>query len=389
MAKRCYYEILGVARTVDDSELKSAFRKKAMEHHPDRNQGDADAEGRFKEVNEAYSVLSDGQKRAAYDRYGHEGVSGQGGFGGAGGFSGQGGFGGFEDIFSAVFGEDVFGGGGRRQSGPQRGADVRYDYEISLEQAYAGAEVELSVPTTMTCEVCNGSGAKEGTKPQTCNTCGGHGQVRSSNGFFSVTRTCPTCQGQGQVIRDPCRACHGHGQVKQTKKLKVKIPAGVDDGTRIMLRGEGQAGPRGGPKGDLYVFLSVAAHDIFERDGLDLHCSIPVPMTTAILGGEIEVPCLIGGANCDGECKLEVSVPEGAQTGHKVRLKGKGMPAVQGRQKGDLIVELFVETPKNLTSAQKELMKQFASLAEAQSYAQSQSFVNRAKKFWDNITGTA
>jgi molecular chaperone DnaJ len=392
MAKRCYYEILGVARTVDDGELKSAFRKKAMEHHPDRNHGDEHAESRFKEVNEAYSILSDAQKRAAYDRYGHEGVSNQGFGQGQGGFGGGAqGFGGFEDIFSAVFGEDIFGGGGGRRgpSGPQRGPDVRYDYEITLEQAYSGAEVELSVPTTMTCEVCHGSGAKEGSKPATCSTCAGHGQVRSSNGFFSVTRTCPTCNGSGEVIRDPCRACSGHGQVRTTKKLKVKIPAGVDDGARILLKGEGQAGPKGGPKGDLYIFLGVADHEIFERDGLDLHCAIPVPMATAVLGGNIDVPCLVGGINCDGECKLSVSVPEGAQTGHKVRLKSKGMPTVNGRQRGDLIVELFIETPKGLSAQQKELMRQFVALSEEQSYAQSQGFVNKAKRFWDNITGTA
>ncbi|MDC7682983.1 molecular chaperone DnaJ [Asticcacaulis sp. BYS171W] len=384
---RDYYEILGVARDADDATLKSAFRKKAMEHHPDRNQGDDQAETRFKEVNEAYSVLSDGNKRAAYDRFGHAGVNGQGGGGGFGG--GPQGFGNVEDIFSEMFG-DMFGGGGRRQNnGPQRGADVRYDYEITLEQAYQGADVELNVPTTLTCEVCNGSGAKAGTKPVTCTTCGGHGRVRTSNGFFQVERGCPTCNGSGQMIKEPCTNCHGHGQVRANRKLNVRIPAGVDDGARIRLSGEGQAGAKGGPKGDLYIFLSVGEHDIFERDGADLHCMIPVPMTTAVLGGEVEVPCLMGGENCDGTCKLGVQIPEGAQTGHKVKIKGKGMPVLNSKHKGDLIVELFVETPKGLSARQKELMQEFAEIAEAQSYAQSQGFMHKAKRFWDDITGTA
>jgi molecular chaperone DnaJ len=376
MSKRDYYEVLGVERTVDEVTLKTAFRKKAMEHHPDRNQGDPEAEARFKEVNEAYSVLSDAQKRAAYDRYGHAGMNGQNGFGG-GGFGGAG-FSNVEDIFSEMFG-DIFGQQRRGPSGPQRGADVRYDYEITLEQAYQGDEIEIVVPTTMTCEACHGSGAKPGTKPSTCMTCGGQGRVRASNGFFAVERTCPTCNGQGTIIKEPCTECRGHGQVRQNKNLKVRIPAGVDDGARILLKGEGQAGPKGGPKGDLYIFLSVAEHDIFERDGLDLHCSSPVPMTTAILGGE----------NCDGQCKLEVAIPEGAQTGHKVKLKGRGMPGLNSKQKGDLIVELFVETPKHLNARQKELMREFAAISEAQSYAQSQGFMHKAKRFWDDITGTA
>ncbi|ESQ90612.1 molecular chaperone DnaJ [Asticcacaulis sp. AC460] len=386
MSKRCYYEVLGVERTADEASLKAAFRKKAMEHHPDRNQGDAGAETRFKEVNEAYGVLSDGQKRAAYDRYGHAGMNGQSA--GGGGFHGNSqGFSNVEDIFSEMFG-DIF-GQQRRPSGPQRGSDVRFDYEISLEQAYKGAEVEITVPTTFTCESCKGSGAKAGTKPSTCMTCGGQGRVRTSNGFFAVERSCPACNGQGSVIKDPCPDCRGHGQVRQNKTMKVNIPAGVDDGARILLRGEGQAGGKGGPKGDLYIFLSVADHEIFERDGLDLHCSIPVPMTTAILGGVLEVPCLMGGQNCDGQCKLEVTVPEGAQTNHKVKLKGRGMPGLNSKQKGDLIVELFVETPKHLNPRQKELMKEFAAISEAQSYAQSQGFMHKARRFWDDITGAA
>ncbi|MDI7775963.1 molecular chaperone DnaJ [Asticcacaulis sp. EMRT-3] len=394
MSKRCYYEVLEVERGCDDGVLKSAFRKKAMLHHPDRNQGDAEAEARFKEVNEAYSVLSDAQKRAAYDRFGHAGVNGsqgggQGGFGG--GFAGGAGFSNVEDIFSEMFG-DIFGQQGQRRGGPQspqRGPDVRFDYEITLEQAYKGAEIEITVPTTMTCETCSGSGAKAGSRPQTCQTCAGHGRVRTSNGFFAVERACPTCGGQGQTIKEPCATCHGHGQVRHDKDLKVRIPAGVDDGARILLKGEGQAGFKGGPKGDLYIFLSVTEHDLFERDGLDLHCSIPVPMATAVLGGVLDVPCLMGGENCDGQCKLEVAIPEGAQTGHKVKLKGRGMPGLNSRAKGDLIVELFIETPKNLNARQKELMKEFSAISEAQSYSQSQGFVHRARRFWDDITGTA
>jgi molecular chaperone DnaJ len=388
MSKRCYYEVLGVERTVDEVTLKTAFRKKAMEHHPDRNHGDAGAETRFKEVNEAYSILSDGNKRAAYDRFGHDGVNGGGGAGGFGGFGGGAGFSNVEDIFSEMFG-DIFGQQQRRPGGPQRGADVRFDYEITLEQAYRGADVEITVPTTQTCESCHGSGAKAGTRPQTCSTCGGHGRVRASNGFFAVERACPACNGQGQTIKEPCPDCRGHGQVRKNRDLKVRIPAGVDDGARILLKGEGQAGAKGGPKGDLYIFLSVAEHDLFERDGLDLHCSIPVPMATAILGGVMDVPCLMGGENCDGQCKLEVVIPEGAQTGHKVKLKGRGMPGLNSRAKGDLIVELFVETPKNLNARQKELMREFAEISEAQSYAQSQGFMRRARRFWDDITGAA
>ena len=294
MTKRCYYEVLEVERTVDEVALKAAFRKKAMAHHPDRNQGDPDAEVRFKEVNEAYSVLSDAQKRAAYDRFGHAGMNGQSAGGGFNGFAGGAqGFNNVEDIFSEMFG-DIF-GQQRRSSGPQRGADVRFDYEVTLEQAYKGADVEITIPTTLTCEACHGNGAKPGTKPQTCSTCAGHGRVRTSNGFFAVERTCPTCQGQGQTIKDACAECQGHGQINKRKTLNIRVPAGVDDGARILLRGEGQAGAKGGPKGDLYIFISLADHDIFERDGLDLHCSIPVPMATAVMGGEMEVPCLMGG----------------------------------------------------------------------------------------------
>ncbi|USQ95967.1 molecular chaperone DnaJ [Caulobacter sp. RL271] len=383
---RDYYEILGVTRTIDEAGLKSAFRKLAMEHHPDRNGGCENATGRFKEINEAYSVLSDPQKRAAYDRFGHAGVNG----GGAGGFGGQQGFDAsdiFNDVFGDVFGE-MFGGGRRQSNGPQRGQDLRYDLEISLEQAYAGAEVEIKVPAAMTCEVCEGSGAKPGTNPTVCGTCGGAGRVRATQGFFAVERGCPRCGGSGRLVLDPCQNCNGHGQVRRERILSVRIPAGVDDGARIRLAGEGDAGARGGPRGDLYIFLSVTPHELFERDGLDLLCTVPVPMTTAALGGEIEAPCLLGGETCDGQCKISVSVPEGAQTGKTVRLKGKGMPSLRSRQRGDLVVELFVETPTHLSARQKELMRELAGLCGEKQNPKSANFVGKAKRFWEEVTGS-
>ena len=385
---RDYYEVLGVERTIDAAGLKSAYRKLAMQHHPDRNGGCEDSMARFKEISEAYSVLSDDQKRAAYDRFGHAGVNGGGGnpFG-----QGGAGFADVNDIFSQVFGDafgDVFGGraGGGRQSGPRRGSDLRYDLEITLEQAYRGAEVEIGVPTTATCETCDGSGAKQGTKPVTCTTCQGAGRVRQANGFFQVERTCPRCGGQGQMIAEPCTTCHGHGQVRKTRKLQLKVPAGVDDGSRIRLSGEGDAGQRGGPRGDLYVFVSVKPHELFERDNLDLLVTVPVSMPTAALGGEIEAPCLVSDA-CDGRCKAAVAVPAGSQTGKTVRIKGKGMPHLNGRQRGDLVVELFVETPTELTARQKELLEELAaSLGETQTPRNS-SFAGKAKRFWADILG--
>ncbi len=384
---RDYYEILGVERTVDAAGLKSAYRKLAMQHHPDRNGGCEEAMARFKEISEAYSVLSDEQKRAAYDRFGHAGVNGGGGnpFG-----AGGAGFADVNDIFSQVFGEafgDVFGGRtGRSQAGPRRGSDLRYDLEITLEQAYKGADVEIAVPTTAACETCEGSGAKPGTKPVTCTTCQGAGRVRTANGFFQVERTCPRCGGQGQMIAEPCGTCHGHGQVRKNRKLQLKVPAGVDDGSRIRLSGEGDAGQRGGPRGDLYVFISVTPHELFERDNLDLLVTVPVPMTVAALGGEIDAPCLVSDA-CDGRCKQSVAVPAGAQTGKTVRIKGKGMPHLNGRQRGDLVVELFVETPTDLTAHQKELLQELAaSLGESQT-PRNTSFAGKAKRFWADILG--
>jgi molecular chaperone DnaJ len=282
----------------------------------------------------------------------------------------------------------MFGGGRRPSNGPQRGQDLRYDLEITLEQAYAGAEVEIKVPAAMTCEVCEGSGAKPGTSPTVCGTCGGAGRVRATQGFFAVERGCPRCGGSGRLVLDPCSNCHGHGQVRRERILSVRIPAGVDDGARIRLAGEGDAGARGGPRGDLYIFLSVAPHELFERDGLDLLCTVPVPMTTAALGGEIEAPCLLGGESCDGQCKVMVQVPEGAQTGKTVRLKGKGMPSLRSRQRGDLVVELFVETPTHLSARQKELMRELAGLCGEKQNPKSANFVGKAKRFWEEVTGS-
>ena len=381
---RDYYEILGVERSADDGVLKASYRKLAMEHHPDRNGGCEEAEGRFKEINEAYSILSDAQKRAAYDRFGHAGVNGSGGGGGNGQFHDV------NDIFSEVFGDvfgDMFGGRGRQRSGPARGQDLRYDLEITLEQAFAGSEVEITVPASINCESCEGSGAKPGTSPTVCGSCGGAGRVRASQGFFSIERACPRCGGSGRLVLDPCQECRGHGQLRKERTLQVRIPAGVDDGARIRLAGEGDAGARGGPRGDLYIFLSVRPHDLFDREGLDLLCTVPVPMGVAALGGEIEAPCLMGGDNCDGNCKIEVKVPEGAQTGRTVRLKGRGMPSLRSRERGDLVVELFVETPTKLTARQKELMREFSEICSEQQHPKSANFLGKAKRFWEDVTG--
>lgn len=389
---RDYYEVLGVERGCDAATLKSAYRKLAMQHHPDRNGGSEESMAVFKEVSEAYTVLSDDQKRAAYDRFGHAGVNG----GGGGNPFGQGGAGfhDINDIFSQVFGDafgDPFGGragGGARQSGPRRGSDLRYDLEITLEQAYRGADVEIKVPSTGPCETCDGSGAKAGASPTTCGTCQGAGRVRTANGFFQMERTCPHCGGAGKRLSpgDACQTCHGQGLVRKTRTLNLKVPAGVDDGSRIRLTGEGDAGQRGGPRGDLYVFIGVKPHELFERDNLDLLVTVPVPMTVAALGGQIDAPCLTSDA-CDGRCKANVEVPNGAQTGKTVRIRGKGMPHLNGKQRGDLVVELFVETPTSLTPRQKELMEELAaSLGETQTPRNS-SFTGKAKRFWADIMG--
>lgn len=380
MNKRDYYEVLGVDRSVDEKALKSAYRKLAMKYHPDQNAGDPAAEEKFKEVGEAYAILSDPQKRAAYDRFGHDAFENGGGGGNPFG-QGVNPEDIFQDLFSQVFGGGFASGGGRRRSGPQRGADLRYDLEITLEEAFAGKDETIHVPQAVSCRSCDGSGAAPGTQPETCDTCGGHGRVRAQQGFFTMERTCHICQGRGQIIRKPCKTCGGHGQVKEERKLQVKIPAGVESGMRIRLSGEGEAGTGGGPKGDLYIFVEVVEHDIFERDGPNLYCRAPVPMATAALGGEIEIPTIDGG-------RARVAIPEGAQTGRKLRLRGKGMPSVRANgQTGDLYVEMFVETPQNLTSRQKDLLRQFYDCSGADCHPESEGFLGKIKRFWGGHDG--
>jgi len=377
MSKRDYYETLGVSRDADAETLKKAYRKMAMQYHPDRNQGDAQAEMRFKEINEAYEVLKDPQKKAVYDRYGHEGLEGAAGMGGGGGGAG---FSGFSDIFEEMFGD--FMGGGRRR-GPARGSDQRFNLTISLEDAFRGKTVEIKVPSTATCEVCDGSGAQDGAEPITCPTCQGHGKVRASQGFFTIERTCPTCQGQGTVIDKPCRACSGQGRVHKEKTLSVTIPAGVDDGNRIRLSGEGEAGMRGAQPGDLYIFLSVARHPLFSREGEHIHCLVPIPMTTASLGGVIEVPTIDGG-------RAKVTIPEGTQTGQTFRLRGKGMSLLRSSQRGDMFIECRVEVPQNLSKRQRELLEEFEKEsggdAKTRNSPDSEGFFAKVREFWDNLT---
>jgi len=373
--KRDLYETLGVAKTADEKELKSAFRKLAMKYHPDKNPGDAEAEKTFKEISLAYEMLKDPQKRAAYDRYGHAAFE-QGGMGGGGAGMG-GGAGGFSDIFEDIFGEMMGGGRQRRSSGGrERGADLRYNMEISLEEAYAGKTAQIRVPTSITCDVCTGSGAKPGTKPTTCATCQGSGRVRAAQGFFSIERTCPTCHGRGQIIADPCVKCHGQGRITEERSLSVNIPAGIEDGTRIRLSGEGEAGLRGGPSGDLYIFLSVKPHEFYQRDGADLYCSVPISMTTAALGGKFDVATLDG-------TKSRVSVPEGTQAGKQFRLKGKGMPVLRSSQVGDLYIQIQIETPQKLTKRQRELLKEFEELSSKENNPESAGFFSRMKDFFD------
>ncbi|MFT3722741.1 MAG: molecular chaperone DnaJ [Hyphomonadaceae bacterium] len=366
MSERSYYEILGVDKTADEKALKAAFRKKAMEYHPDRNPGCTVSEGKFKELSEAYETLNDPQKRAVYDRFGKAGLNGAGG----GAHARP------EDIFRDVFGDvfsEFFGGQRQQRGGPARGADLRYDYEISLEDAFQGRTAEISVPTTEKCEPCHGSGAEPGTQPETCSTCNGHGRVRVSQGFFTMERTCGRCQGSGNIIKTPCRQCGGRGATRKERTLSINIPAGIEDGQRIRLGGEGEPGPRNGAKGDLYIFVSVKEHEIFERDGQTLFARTPVPMCTAALGGEIEMPTIDGG-------KMRVSIPEGAQTGKRMRLKGKGMPTLRGGSNGDMVVELFVETPTHLSAKQKELLKQFAAECSDKCHPESQGFFKKVKK---------
>lgn len=378
MAKRDYYELLGVERGVDAKALKSAYRKLAMKYHPDQNPGDEAAEAKFKEVGEAYAILSDDDKRAAYDRFGHAAFENGTGAGGGRSPFGAGDPGDiFENIFSQVFGGGM--GGGRRRGGPARGNDLRYDMEITLEEAFAGKDTTITVPVAVSCETCSGSGAEPGSSPETCGQCGGAGRVRAQQGFFTMERTCGRCGGRGQIIVHACDTCHGAGQVRQDRTLAVQIPPGVDSGMRIRLSGEGEAGERGGPRGDLYIFVDVLAHELFERDGINLYCHTPVMMTTAALGGEIEIPTIDGG-------RARVTIPAGAQTGRKLRLKSKGMPNVRGGGTGDLYIEVFVETPSKLTARQKELLREFCDCSEAGCNPESEGFLGRVKRFWEDLT---
>ena len=374
MSKRDYYEVLGVEKGASDQDLKKAYRRVAMKFHPDRNPDDKDAEEKFKEASEAYEILSDSQKRAAYDQYGHAGVEGAAGMGG-GGFGGGGGF---SDIFGDVFG-DIFGGsGGGRRGGPSRGSDLRYNLDLSLEEAVKGKSVKIKVPTLVSCKTCNGTGAKPGTSPKTCTTCGGVGQVRMQQGFFSVQQTCPTCRGTGKIISDPCVDCHGQGRVEETKTLSVKIPPGVDTGDRIRLSGEGEAGAEGGPAGDLYVQVHVREHEFFQRDGKNLYCEVPISMFDACLGGEIEVPTL------DGRVKLRV--PAETQTGKLFRLRGKGVGSVHGGATGDLMCRVVLETPVNLAKDQKELLEQLRDNMKGKKHSPRQhSWFEGMKNFFGDM----
>lgn len=374
MAKRDYYEVLGVARNASEADLKKAFRRLAMKYHPDRNTGDADTEAKFKEAKLAYDVLSDPKKRSAYDQFGHAGVdAGAGGFGGPGGDGGA-----FSDIFGDVFG-DIFGGrsGARRT---QRGVDLRYDLSLSLEDAVSGKEVKFRIPVQVDCQFCGGTGAKPGTKPKTCTTCGGNGQVRMQQGFFSIQQTCPTCRGTGSMIEEACGHCRGRGRIQEEKTLSVRVPAGVDTGDRIRLAGEGERGEHGGPPGDLYVQIQVKAHPIFTREDSHLHCEVPIGFVTAALGGELEVPTLDG--------KVMLKIPAGTQTGKMFRVRGKGVKPVRGGVIGDLICRVTVETPVNLTERQKDLLREFeASMEEGGSRhsPQSHSWLDSVKSFIDKI----
>ena len=381
MAKPDYYDLLGVERGATEAEIKKAFRRKAMDLHPDRNQSDPDAESRFKEVNEAYDVLKDGQKKAAYDRFGHAAFENGGGGGFRGGHPGGADFSSaFSDVFDDLFGDFMGGraGGGRAQRAA-RGSDLRYNLRLSLEEAFSGKQATITVPSSATCETCSGTGAEGGSEPATCPTCAGMGKVRAQQGFFTVERTCPTCSGRGQIIKNPCKSCAGAGRLRKDRTLNVNIPAGVETGTRIRLASEGEAGLRGGPAGDLYIFIEVEPHPIFEREDQNLYCRFPVSMTTATLGGEIEAPTLDGG-------RTRGKVPAGVQTGKQLRLRGKGMPSLRGPALGDLYIELQVETPVNLSARQRELLEEFEQAGKNNSPA-TQDFFSRVKGFWEGMKG--
>ena len=379
MAKQDFYEVLGVSRDADDKVLKSAFRNLAKKFHPDRNAGDAQAEHKFKEINEAYDILKTPQTRAAYDQYGHAAVDGSmGGGGGREGF-GQDFGSSMSDIFDDLFGE--FSGGRRSRGGGfgrERGADLRYNLEIDLKDAYGGDTVEVRVPTNINCDTCDGSGAEPGSSPSRCDMCAGHGKVRAQQGFFTIERTCPTCQGRGETISEPCTECRGAGRISKEKTLSVNIPAGVEDGTRIRITGEGEAGLRGGPTGDLYIFLDIQPHEFFQRDGADLFCGVPISMSTAALGGTIEVPTIDGG-------KARVKINEGAQTGSQYRLKNKGMTILRSKQTGDMYIQTTVETPRNLTKRQKELMQEFEEISNEKTNPESTGFFSRVKDLWGGV----
>jgi molecular chaperone DnaJ len=371
--KADFYETLGVQKGADEKELKSAFRKLAMQFHPDRNPGDQACEHRFKEINEAYETLKDPQKRAAYDRYGHAAFE-NGGMGAASGFAA----GGFADIFEDIFGDMMGRRRGGGSGGRERGADLRYNMEIALEEAFGGKTAQIRVPASISCNECSGSGARPGTSPTTCPMCSGSGRVRASQGFFSIERTCPTCHGRGQTIKDPCPKCSGQGRVTEERSLSVNIPAGIEDGTRIRLANEGEAGLRGGPSGDLYIFLAVKPHEFFQRDGADLYCKVPISMTAAALGGSFEVATLDG-------TQTRVKVPEGSQHGRQFRLKGKGMPVMRQPVVGDLYIQIAVETPQSLTKRQRELLEEFDKISSKENSPQSSGFFARMKDFFESF----
>lgn len=379
MSKRDYYEVLGLSRGASGDEIKKGYRAKAKELHPDRNSDNPNAESMFKEVNEAYDVLKDADRKAAYDRYGHaafEGGMGGGGRpgGGPGDFSSA-----FSDVFDDLFGDFMGGGRGNSRNRASRGSDLRYNLQVTLEDAYSGLQKSINIPTSVECGSCNGTGAEGGSEPTTCPTCSGMGKVRATQGFFTVERTCPTCSGIGQMIKNPCKNCGGQGRAEKDRALSVNIPAGVETGTRIRLSGEGEAGLRGGPSGDLYIFIEVREHDIFQREGGNLFCRVPVSMTSAALGGDIEVPTIDGG-------RSRVKIPSGSQSGRQMRLRNKGMPSIKSSQIGDMFIELAIETPVNLTSRQKELLREFETMSEDNN-PESKSFFSTVRSFWDTMKG--
>ncbi len=379
MPKRDYYEVLGAAKGASAEELKKAYRTKAKELHPDRNTDNPDAEAQFKEINEAYDVLKDADKKAAYDRYGHAAF--EGGRGGGGGQGNPDFASAFSDVFEDLFG-DFMGRGGQPGQGnrrrAQRGSDLRYNLRVSLEESFKGVQKTITVPSSIACDTCHGTGAEGGAEPVTCPTCSGMGKVRAQQGFFTVERTCPTCAGAGQTIKNPCKVCAGAGRIERERSLSVNIPAGVETGTRIRLASEGEAGMRGGPAGDLYIFIETREHPIFQRDGVNLFCRVPVSLITAALGGEVEVPTIDGG-------KSRVKVPAGTQTGKQLRLRAKGMPALRGGGSGDMLIELAVETPVNLSHRQKELLREFEKLEAEDNNPEGSSFFAKVKGFWDSM----